>query len=131
VKKVDLDALVITETWLTGNVSDQTIVGDVTPAGYSFHHAAWIHKKGGEVSILLRDSLECETHLCFQAVFENYQLTFVSGGISVHVATIYRLHPTKKNGIKVADFFKKVSGFVDSLVGFLLTRRVYQAVRFM
>ena len=42
---MDLDALVITETWLTGNVSDQNIVGDVTPAGYSFHHAARIHKK--------------------------------------------------------------------------------------
>ena len=34
VKDMDLDALVITETWLTGNVSDQKIVGDVTPAGY-------------------------------------------------------------------------------------------------
>ena len=49
VKDKDLDALVITETWLTGNVSDQKIVGDVTPAGYSFHHAARIHtKKVGE-----------------------------------------------------------------------------------
>ena len=35
----------IAETWLTGNVSDQKIVGDVTPAGYSFHHASRIHKK--------------------------------------------------------------------------------------
>ena len=43
-----LDAVVITETWLTGNVSDQKIVGDVTPAGYSFHHVARIHKKGGK-----------------------------------------------------------------------------------
>jgi len=49
--------------WLTGNVSDQNIVGDVTPAGYSFYHAARIHKKGGGVSILLRDSLKCETVL--------------------------------------------------------------------
>ena len=32
VKDMDLDAVVITETWLTGNVSDQKIVGDVTPA---------------------------------------------------------------------------------------------------
>ena len=28
VKDMDFDALVITETWLTGNVSDQKIVGD-------------------------------------------------------------------------------------------------------
>jgi len=40
IKDMDLDALVITKTWLTGNVSDHKIVGDVIPAGYSFHHAA-------------------------------------------------------------------------------------------
>ena len=50
VKDMDLDVLVITETWLTGNVSDQKIVGDVTPTGYSFHHIARIHMKdGGEL----------------------------------------------------------------------------------
>ena len=41
-----LDALVIIETWLTGNVSNQNIVGDMSPAGYSFNHAVRIHKKG-------------------------------------------------------------------------------------
>ena len=30
------------------------------------------------------------------SLFENYQLTFISGRISVRVAIIYRLHPTKK-----------------------------------
>jgi len=49
---MDLDALVITETWQTGNVSDKKIVGDVTPVGYSFHPAARIVKKGGGVGIL-------------------------------------------------------------------------------
>ena len=73
-------------------------------------------RKVGRVGILLRDSLKCETHLRFQGKsFENNQLTFVSGGISVRVAIIYRLHPTKKNGMKAADFFKEFSGFVDSL----------------
>ena len=89
VKDMDLDALVITEAWLTGIVTDQKI-GDVTPAGYSFHHAAWIHKKGEGVGFLLRDSLKRETHLRFQTKsLENYQLTFVSVGISVRVAIIY------------------------------------------
>ena len=109
---MDLDALVITETWLTGNVSDQNIVGDVTPAGYAFHHAARIHKKDDGVGIIFCDYLKCETHLHFQA---NYQLTFVSRRFSVHVAIIYRLHPTKKNGLKVADVFKEFSGFDESL----------------
>ena len=50
---MDVDALVITETWLTGNVSDQNIIDEVTPAGYSFHPAARIHKKGGGVGGIL------------------------------------------------------------------------------
>ena len=55
VKDMDLDALVITETWLTGNVSDQKIAVDVTKTGYSFHHAAPIHNKSEGVGILLSD----------------------------------------------------------------------------
>jgi len=46
---MDLDALLIAETWLTGNVSHQKSVGEETPARYSFHR--------GGVSILLRDVL--------------------------------------------------------------------------
>ena len=94
VKNKDLDALAIAKTWLTGNVSDQRIVGDVTPAGYSFHHAVRIHKKGGGVCIIIRDSLKCETHLRFQAKsFENCQLTFVSGGMSVRVTIFLPIRP--------------------------------------
>jgi len=88
----------------------------VTPAGYLFHHAVRIHKKGRGVGILLHDVLKCETRLRFQAIlFLNYQLTFVSGGISLRVAIIYRLCPTKQNDFKAANFFKEFSGFVNSL----------------
>jgi len=65
IKDMDLDALVITETWLTGNVSDQKIVGDVTPVGYSFHHAARVSKKGGRVGILLCDSWKYKNPFAF------------------------------------------------------------------
>ena len=76
---MDLDALDIKKTCLTDNVLEQKLVGQLTPGGYSFHHAARVNKKGGDVRILLRDSLKYETHLHFQA-FQNYQLTFVSAG---------------------------------------------------
>jgi hypothetical protein len=96
--------------------SDQKIVGYVTPAGYGFHHTARTHRKGGGVGILIRDSLKLQNHFRFQArSFENYQLTFTSGGVSVRVAIVYRLHPSKKNGLKTVDFFREFSEFVDSL----------------
>jgi len=59
---MDLDTLLVTETWLIA-----TIFGEVTPAEYSFHHAARIHKKDWGVVVLLRGSLKCETHSRFQA----------------------------------------------------------------
>ena len=78
VRDGDFDILAVTETWLTGGASDQKIVGDVTPAGYGFHHTARTHIKGGGVGILIRDSLKLQNHFRFQArSFENYQLTHI------------------------------------------------------
>ena len=47
VKDMDLDVLVITETWLTRNVSSQICAGKMTPVEYAFHYEARINKKGG------------------------------------------------------------------------------------
>ena len=67
VGEVGFGAVVVTETWRTGGISDQKTVGDVTPAGYSFHRAAHTHRKGGGVGILIQDSLQFEKHSHFQA----------------------------------------------------------------
>ena len=80
VRDIDFDALVITETWLTSKDSDQKTINDVTPEGYTFHHAPRTPRKGGGVGIFLCDSLKFKQHPCFQSSsFENYQLTFPSG----------------------------------------------------
>ena len=47
VKDMDLDVLVILDTWLTGNMLDHKIVCEVTPARYVYHHAARYNKKVG------------------------------------------------------------------------------------
>jgi len=51
----------------------------------------------------------------FRQSFEKLPTEFCIWGICVRVTIIYLLHPTKKNGLKAADFFKECSGFVDSL----------------
>ena len=76
---MDLDALDVTQTWLTDNVLDQKIVGQLTPGGYSFHHAARVNKKGGDVSILLSDSLKYETLFALSG-FSKLPTDFVSAG---------------------------------------------------
>ena len=114
VSDVDFDALVITETWLTDKYSDTKIIGDMTLQGYTFHHAPRTRRKGGGVGILLRDSLKFKKHPCFKTnSFENYQFTFTSGGVTVRVTIVYRLHPTMKNCLKSSDFFRELSEFID------------------
>ena len=56
--EVGVSGLVAMETWLTGGISEQVIFGDVTPAGYSFHHVAGAHRKAGGVGLLILDSLK-------------------------------------------------------------------------
>ena len=72
---MDLDVHVITETWLTGKVSNQKFVGGVIIAGYSFHHAARIHKKGEGNGILIGDSLKCEAHLRFHVFLQKQSVS--------------------------------------------------------
>ena len=111
-----MDAVVLTETWLKGDDSDQKIIGDLTPSGYTFRHIPRIIKTGGAVGMLLRDTLTIEHQATFKArSFENLQLTITSGGTNVRVAVIYRLHPTKKNGLKSSDFVRKFGEFFDSV----------------
>ena len=52
---------------ITGKDSDQNIIGDVTPEGYTFHHAARTHRKSGGVGVLLCDSLTYKQHRCSQS----------------------------------------------------------------
>ena len=62
VQDMDFDALVITDTWLSHNISVPNIVGDVTPGEYPFQ------RERECVSILLHSCLKCETHLYSLAI---------------------------------------------------------------
>ena len=102
----DHDALIARKTWLTGNVSKENIVGDMTTAGNPVHRVARTHLKGVGVAIVFRDSLKFETPppaLWEAKPFENHQLTYISGELNVHVVNNEWLHPTKKNTWKVSS----------------------------
>ena len=44
-----LDILALTETWLASNDSDNRVIGNLTPPGYTFHHVPRSSGKGGGV----------------------------------------------------------------------------------
>ena len=52
----------------------------------------------------------------FQArPLENHPQTVRSSGVSMCIANVHQIHPTRKHGLKTADFFRKCAQFVDSL----------------
>ena len=87
---VGLRALGFTETWLTGDISDQRINClwcDICL--FSLYHAARPHRKRGEFSTLIHNSLKSQKYSRFQIKsFENYQLAFISRNVSVQ-ATLF------------------------------------------
>lgn len=69
INDMHMDIGVLTETWLTGNGSDQVAIGDITHPGYVFHHATRTYSKGGGVAIITRKSRKIKTHRQFKATF--------------------------------------------------------------
>ena len=66
--------------------------------------------------MLILDTLKFEKHSRFQArSFENYQLTFISGDVSVRVVIVYRLRLAKNNRSRAGNSFREMSEFVDLL----------------
>ena len=115
IKHMKLDIVALTETWLKGNDSDQKTVGELQTSGLTVSHAPRTHRSGGGVGIMYPKTVKLDKHPKFEArSFENFQITVHSGGSSIRVAIIYRLHPTKKNGLESSDFFQEFAVLVDT-----------------
>ena len=54
------DLLAITETWL-GSEIDKSVISDITPQGYGFHHVSRHGKKGGGVALVYNSNLEVKS----------------------------------------------------------------------
>ena len=50
----NLDICMMTETWLSGNVSDNSKINEMTPKSHKFFHIPRINKRGGGVGILVK-----------------------------------------------------------------------------
>ena len=50
----NLDICMMTETWLSGNVSDNSKINEMTPKSHKFFHIPRKNKRGGGVGILVK-----------------------------------------------------------------------------
>jgi hypothetical protein len=111
----DIDLCVLTETWLKPGDSDQRIISDMTPPGYKLHHVPR-NGRGGGIAVLLRSSFSVTPQDSFNAVsFESMRLAIKIKSVTIHLVVIYRVPPSKKNGLHSNQFHQEFCDMVDHL----------------
>ena len=87
----DLDALIITETWLRPGNVDAIALGTLCPSGYRFLHVPRITETfGGGIGFLFKESLAVNTNVC--ETFKSFELMDISlkGAKAVRILCVYR-----------------------------------------
>ena len=87
----DLDALIITETWLRPGNADAIALGTLCPSGYRFLHVPRITETfGGGIGFLFKESLAVNTNVC--ETFKSFELMDISlkGAKAVRILCVYR-----------------------------------------
>lgn len=108
----DIDVLALTETWLQPDNTDDLVIKELCPTGYSFLHAPRSTGRGGGVGVLFKDSLKMKKidKQKFHS-FENIQLNLHSSTSSTVILVIYR--PPSTN---CSTFLEEFSNFLEQFV---------------
>ena len=111
-----LNLIALTETWLHGDDSDQKAIGDITPAGYVFHHVHRNGGRGGGVGFLCDESikLKLEQMKCYTS-FEAMQAILVCCSITIRLIILYRVPPSQQNCIKRTEFLEEFKDLLEIL----------------
>ncbi len=111
--------MALTETWLRGDPSDAQRIGEVTPAGYHFHHKPRLNRKGGGVGILLKKALKIKLLPSPNAVsFEHMVCDITTGKTALRMVIIYRPPASKVNKSTPASFLTEFYTLLERLLTF-------------
>ena len=110
-----MDILAITETWLTGTVSDGPVISALLPNGYSVVHSPR-GSRGGGLAIVYRQSLNVtRVNVAPFASFEALEC-MVRGLITLRICVVYQPHRTSS----FIDEFSNYASYLTSAPGNLI-----------
>ena len=110
-----LDILVLTETWLCDNARDSAILDYYLP-NYQFLHKPRA-QRGGGVGVILRKGYDTHELVSNQySSFEHLDLAISSGSTHLHLLSVYRPPPSKKNKLTVAKFMNDFSALLETII---------------
>ena len=120
VEENGLDIVALTETWLSNQEPrNKSVVDRCEARAYILHHVPRSSgRKGGGVSILLNNRIKLVTRLVHVntniSSFESIEAVITICSISIRLAIIYRMPPSRVNGIKIATFCEELSNYLEN-----------------
>ena len=117
----DLDALIITETWLRPGNVDAMALGTLCLSGYRFLHVPRTTETfGGGIGFLFKESLAVNTNVC--ETFKSFKLMdiFLNGAKAVRILYVYRPLDESAYALFYEEFSRPLEHILAGLSGDLL-----------
>ena len=121
IKEYQLDIVALTETWLSSEDSkNKHVIDQCVAHGYSLHHSPRTSgRRGGGVGLLVSNAIK----VTFKRIhvsplitsFELMEAVLTICSVSLRLIVIYRMPPSKINGLKTATFYEEFSEYVEKL----------------
>ena len=121
VKESQLDIVALTETWLSNeDGKNKHVIDQCVAHGYTLHHSPRTSgRRGGGVGILVNNAIKVtfrRIHVSPQITsFELMEAVLTIYSISLRLIVIYRMPPSKINGLKTGTFYEEFSEYVEKL----------------
>ena len=112
IDELSLDIFILTETWLSNNLSDSSKIKEMTPVTHNFHHIPRVDKWGGGVGIFIKKSFTKLQTINIEnySSFEYMDTKIISGNKNVRLIVVYR-PPNKSKRI----FLEEINDLLESL----------------
>ena len=109
-----IDICCICETWLHGDIRDNSILPELTPEGYTVEHRAR-HGRGGGVAVVFRQEIATKQpdRLCFES-FEYLDIVLQTNP-PLRLVTVYR-PPNNHGNVPFGRFIAEMEQLFDSLI---------------
>ena len=112
INELNLDICILTETWLSDDISDSSKIKEMTPKTHNFYHVPRVNKGGGGVGIFVNKSFtKIKTNKTENYnSFEYIDIKITAENRNIRIITIYR-PPNKSKKL----FLEEFSDLLDSV----------------
>ena len=116
-----LDIVALTETWLSSeDIKNKHVIDQCVAHGYTLHHSSRTSgQRGGGVGLLVSNAIK----VTFKRIhvsplitsFELMEAVLTICSVSLRLIVIYRMPPSKINGLKTGTFYEECSEYLEKL----------------